>query len=207
MQTLANEDQTSLSEEDGIRIVGTVHQKVTGKAWGRDTQKHAGHVSVEEEVEPLSDPDAMSLGGGPESINEWDVSIRRNYRFAVLERHHTTDFLGKSTDEPITLIKDSKPVDLNLPEDDGIEIDPRERETLQAIANKLTVPQLRTCLKDWGVGGLTAKRKSELVELILDRAKHLGLNEVVEWLEKTPKRAPSGSIDSQNPKKRKTNHE
>lgn len=198
MQTLANENKTSISEEDGKRIVGAAHRKVTGKAWGREAEKNAGQSAEDESLPALS---TMNLG---ERVSQQklsdvrDMSVRRSYRFAVLEQHHTADFLGKSTDELIMLIKDLK---RDLPEDEGVELEEEEIKTLSAKVEGLTVQQLKTCLKDWGIGGLAAKRKPDLIELTLDRAKHLGFDEVFDQLEKGRKRAPSGTLDARDPKK------
>lgn len=198
MQTLANENKTSISAEDGKRIVGAAHRKVTGKAWSREAEKNVGQSTEDETLPNLS---AMNLGervSQQKLIDEQEMSVRRSYRFALLEQHHTADFLGESTNELIMLIKDLK---LDLPEDEGVKLEEEEIEKLGAKAAGLTVVQLKTCLKDWGIGGLAAKRKHDLIELILDRAKHLGFDEVSDQLEKVRKRPPIGTLDAKDPKK------
>ena len=206
LQIIAEGRRTSLSEEDGKRIIEGAHQTVTGKPWVKRAKKDAGQLARDTSAMDL---DGLSISG---NVAQDDVGGQQNavprtpFRFATLERRHTAVFFGESVDELISLVKDLKE---NEPEDEGEELDPEELVALTAEAKKLTVNALKHCLKVSGSSGYSQLPKEGLVELLVQKARRFGFDEVLNLIKDTArlkltKRAANESLIAGSIKKGRT---
>ena len=121
----------------------------------------------------------LSISGNSAQENadgQQDVVSRRQFRFAVPKQRHTALFFGKGVDELIGLIKDLK---RDLPEDEGEELNEEEIVELTAEAKQLNVATLKYCIGRMGSTGHSRLVKKELVELVVQKARRCGFDDVL----------------------------